>query len=160
MKPAGVETGGVADVAEAPIRRTRRQKVFAVLPTLLTLCNAACGFGAITITAKVGPEHFGGSELFTASQLIFLAMLFDMLDGSAARLTNQTSDFGAQLDSLCDAIIFIREFCGRLLCCSWCVQFCGWRVSTWRRTRRIRTNSSAACHRRLPVASWHRCPSG
>jgi len=106
MKSAGVETGCVADVVETPIRRTRRQKVFAVLPTLLTLCNAACGFGAITITAKVGPEHFGGSELFTASQLIFLAMLFDMLDGSAARLTNQTSDFGAQLDSLCDAISF------------------------------------------------------
>lgn len=84
----------------------RRRKVFAVLPTLLTLCNAASGFAAITITAKVGPEHFGGSELITASQLIFLAMLFDMLDGSAARLTNQTSDFGAQLDSLCDAISF------------------------------------------------------
>jgi len=84
----------------------RRRKVFAVLPTLLTLCNAACGFAAITITAKVGPEHFGGSELISASQLIFLAMLFDMLDGSAARLTNQTSDFGAQLDSLCDAISF------------------------------------------------------
>jgi len=106
MKPAGVETAGGAEAVEPPIRRTRRQKVFAVLPTLLTLCNAACGFGAITITAKVGPEHFGGSELFTASQLIFLAMLFDMLDGSAARLTNQTSDFGAQLDSLCDAISF------------------------------------------------------
>ena len=38
--------------------------------------------------------------------LIFLAMLFDALDGSAARLTNQTTDFGAQLDSLCDAISF------------------------------------------------------
>ncbi len=33
-------------------------------------------------------------------------MLFDMLDGSAARLANQTSDFGAQLDSLCDAVSF------------------------------------------------------
>lgn len=88
-------------------KRTRRQKVFAVLPTLLTLCNAACGFGAITIAAKVGPEKIGGPELLiTAAQLIFLAMLFDMLDGSAARLTNQTSDFGAQLDSLCDAISF------------------------------------------------------
>lgn len=86
--------------------KTRRQKVFAVLPTLLTLCNAACGFAAVTITAKVGPEHFGGTELITASQLIFLAMLFDMLDGSAARLTQQSSDFGAQLDSLCDAISF------------------------------------------------------
>jgi len=93
------------ELAEPP-RKTRRQKVFAVLPTLLTLCNAACGFGAITITAKVGPEHFGGSELITAAQLIFLAMLFDMLDGSAARLTNQTSEFGAQLDSLCDVISF------------------------------------------------------
>ncbi len=87
-------------------RRTRRQKVFAVLPTLLTLCNAACGFGAITIAARVGPEHVGTGDLILASKLIFLAMLFDMLDGSAARLTNQTSDFGAQLDSLCDAISF------------------------------------------------------
>ena len=87
-------------------RRIRHRKVFAVLPTLLTLCNAACGFGAISIAAKVGPDHFQGVELLTASQLIFLAMLFDMLDGSAARLTNQTSDFGAQLDSLSDAISF------------------------------------------------------
>ena len=87
-------------------RRSRRRKVYAVLPTLLTLCNAACGFGAITIAAKVGPEHFDKLELLTAAYLIFLAMLFDMLDGSAARLTNQTSEFGAQLDSLCDAISF------------------------------------------------------
>lgn len=87
-------------------RRIRHRKVFAVLPTLLTLCNAACGFGAISIAAKVGPDHFQGVELITAAQLIFLAMLFDMLDGSAARLTNQTSDFGAQLDSLSDAISF------------------------------------------------------
>ncbi len=87
-------------------RRIRQRKVFAVLPTLLTLCNAACGFGAISIAAKVGPDHFKGVELITAAYLIFLAMLFDMLDGSAARLTNQTSDFGAQLDSLSDAISF------------------------------------------------------
>ena len=90
----------------APRRKIRHRKVFAVLPTLLTLCNAACGFGAISIAAKVGPDHFKGIELITAAQLIFLAMLFDALDGSAARLTNQTSDFGAQLDSLCDAISF------------------------------------------------------
>jgi CDP-diacylglycerol--serine O-phosphatidyltransferase len=86
--------------------RSRRQRVFAVLPTLLTLGNAVCGFGAITITARVGPENFSGSDLFLAAQLIFLAMLFDALDGSAARLTKQTSDFGAQLDSLCDAVSF------------------------------------------------------
>jgi CDP-diacylglycerol--serine O-phosphatidyltransferase len=83
----------------------RRQKLFAVLPTMLTLGNAACGFGAITFAAKWS----GGDpalSLFVASCLIYLAMVFDALDGSAARLTKQTSEFGAQLDSLCDAISF------------------------------------------------------
>ena len=83
-----------------------RQKLVAVLPTLLTLGNAACGFGAITFAAKVGPESADGNHLLVAAILIFLGMVFDMLDGSAARLTKQTSDFGAQLDSLCDAITF------------------------------------------------------
>ncbi len=85
-----------------------------MLPTLLTLGNAVCGFGAITILAQVGPTEsptaeqmqFFAEKMVFASQLIFLAMLFDALDGSAARLTNQTSDFGAQLDSLCDVISF------------------------------------------------------
>lgn len=83
--------------------------MFAVLPTMLTLSNAACGFGAITFAAKLGPTPTGGgtgNELLIAGLLIFLAMLFDALDGSAARLVNQTSDFGAQLDSLCDAVSF------------------------------------------------------
>lgn len=82
----------------------KKQKMIAVFPTLLTLGNAACGFGSITFAAKVGPESGAGNELFIAAGLIFLAMLFDALDGSAARWANQTSEFGAQLDSLCDAI--------------------------------------------------------
>lgn len=84
----------------------RKQKVFAVLPTLLTLGNAASGFGAITFAARVGPTTAYGNELFIAGLLVFAAMLFDMLDGAAARWTRQTSDFGAQLDSLCDGISF------------------------------------------------------
>ncbi len=84
----------------------KRPRMIAVLPTLLTLGNGACGFGAVTFAAKLGPEHAEGRHLLVASLLIFLGMLFDMLDGSAARLTNQTSDIGAQLDSLCDAITF------------------------------------------------------
>ena len=98
-------------------KKSRRQKAFAVLPTLLTLGNAVCGFGAITILARVGPNFDVGLhdptvgwdpalEMVKAAQLIFLAMLFDALDGSAARLTNQTSEFGAMLDSLCDAVSF------------------------------------------------------
>jgi CDP-diacylglycerol--serine O-phosphatidyltransferase len=72
----------------------------------LTLGNAACGFGAITYAARVGPDPAGDQFLFISAVLIFLAMLFDMLDGSVARLARQTSDFGAQLDSLCDAVSF------------------------------------------------------
>lgn len=86
--------------------RLPRPKVFAVLPTLLTLGNAACGFGAITFAAKVGPDPSNGHHLWTAALLIFMAMIFDMLDGSAARWTKQTSDFGAELDSLCDGLSF------------------------------------------------------
>ncbi len=41
-----------------------------------------------------------------SSWLIFLAMIFDALDGHVARLARQTSDFGAQLDSLCDVVTF------------------------------------------------------
>lgn len=85
---------------------TRRKKLFAVLPTLLTLGNAACGFGAITFAAKVGPTTGYANELWIAASLIFVAMIFDMFDGSAARWMNQTSEFGAQLDSLCDSVSF------------------------------------------------------
>jgi CDP-diacylglycerol--serine O-phosphatidyltransferase len=38
--------------------------------------------------------------------LIFLAMIFDALDGHVARLSRTSSDFGAQLDSLCDLVTF------------------------------------------------------
>ena len=91
---------------EQSIKR-KRQVLIAILPTMLTLGNAVCGFGAITFAAKLGPEStVEGNTLLVAALLIFAGMIFDMLDGSAARLTNQTSEMGAQLDSLCDAITF------------------------------------------------------
>lgn len=94
-------------------RRLRhgRQRAFAVLPTVLTLSNAACGFGAITFAAKLGPIDTSPGvrdlqSLWISAFLIFLAMVFDALDGRAARWTKQSSEFGAQLDSLCDALSF------------------------------------------------------
>ena len=84
----------------------RRPRMFAVLPTLLTLGNAVCGFGAITFAAKVVDPATASDFLFIAGLLIFAAMVFDVLDGSAARWANQASEFGAELDSLCDAISF------------------------------------------------------
>jgi CDP-diacylglycerol---serine O-phosphatidyltransferase len=96
-------------------RSTPRRNVFAPLPTLLTLGNAVCGFAAITFAAMVGPQDFTDQVTFTRSsnQMLFasagfilLAMVFDALDGSVARLTKQTTDFGVQLDSLCDVVSF------------------------------------------------------
>lgn len=85
----------------------RRRKMFAVLPTLLTLGNLVCGFGCVTFASKLGPEAAqGGQALLVAAALIYVAMIFDAFDGSVARLTNQTSEFGAILDSLCDMISF------------------------------------------------------
>jgi len=69
-----------------------------VLPTLITLANGYCGLLAIF---KI---HDG--EFYTASYLILIAMIFDMLDGKVARMAGISSRFGAQLDSLCDAISF------------------------------------------------------
>jgi CDP-diacylglycerol---serine O-phosphatidyltransferase len=84
-------------------------KKIAIIPTLLTLANAVCGLAAIACASKIGS---GGSAAdsdpyFTLSGwLIIVAMLFDALDGYVARLAKSASDFGLQLDSLCDAVSF------------------------------------------------------
>jgi CDP-diacylglycerol--serine O-phosphatidyltransferase len=84
-------------------------KRIAILPTLLTLSNGVCGFAAIAYASKIEPKSTA-EELnyyFVLSAcLILAAMLFDVLDGYAARLSKSASDFGGQLDSLCDAISF------------------------------------------------------
>ncbi len=84
-----------------------------LLPSLLTLGNAFCGFLAIvkaTDAAQLAAQgQLGGAALATvetAGLLIFLAMVFDGLDGKVARLTHQTTEFGAQLDSLADVVTF------------------------------------------------------
>jgi len=100
-------------VAKNPADRWRGQKkprrrrlTLAVLPTLLTLGNGVCGMAAIAVATSALLEWTPQDQLFVAGLLIFGGMVFDALDGSAARMTGQSSEFGAQLDSLCDAITF------------------------------------------------------
>ena len=54
------------------------------------------------------PEWTSETQLLIAGTLIFGGMSLTRLDGSAARLTSQESQFGAELDSLCDAITSAR----------------------------------------------------
>lgn len=102
----------------------KRILTVAVLPTLFTLANLLCGFYAITIASRIEAPHSATEipraekisfhpnpqsdvhNMFLAAALIFLAMVFDALDGHMARLVNHTTDFGAQLDSLADLVTF------------------------------------------------------
>jgi CDP-diacylglycerol--serine O-phosphatidyltransferase len=87
-------------------RRKRRRLTLAVLPTLLTLGNGVCGLAAIAVAMSDNLDWSDQQKLLVAGILIFVGMVFDALDGSAARMTGQESQFGAQLDSNCDVITF------------------------------------------------------
>jgi CDP-diacylglycerol--serine O-phosphatidyltransferase len=79
----------------------------AIIPTLLTLGNAVCGFAAVVLASKITPDQPDTLRFFAFSGWLILgAMIFDSLDGYVARLSKTASDFGGQLDSLCDAISF------------------------------------------------------
>lgn len=87
--------------------RQRRKITFPALPTAFTLANGVCGLAAITIVTSPPTDVYSQIDLaFYAAVLIFLGMVFDVLDGHVARMTNQTSQFGKELDSLCDVITF------------------------------------------------------
>ena len=83
-------------------------KKIAVLPTLLTLGNGICGFVAITYAAKIPAAAMAETEAYFAyaGWFILFGMVFDMLDGYVARLAKSASDFGGELDSLCDVVTF------------------------------------------------------
>jgi CDP-diacylglycerol--serine O-phosphatidyltransferase len=97
-----------------PVRNRRQSsglilRSISILPATFTLLNGLFGFGAIHMATRVvdGKQKLGDwGDLEIACWFIFLAMLCDMLDGRLARWARKTSDFGAQLDSLCDAISF------------------------------------------------------
>lgn len=72
--------------------------IIAFIPNLITLLNLACGTVA-TIFAIEG-------DLGKAAILIFVAGLFDFLDGFSARLLKAYSEIGKELDSLADVISF------------------------------------------------------
>jgi CDP-diacylglycerol--serine O-phosphatidyltransferase len=85
-------------------RRHQPSRGMYVLPSLFTSGNIAAGYYAITqsVQGSVGdPVHFDHAAL-----AIGFAILFDGLDGRIARMTNTTSDFGKELDSLADVITF------------------------------------------------------
>jgi CDP-diacylglycerol---serine O-phosphatidyltransferase len=69
-----------------------------LLPNLLTTAGLFSGFYAVVSSMN---EHF-----ISAAVAIFIAMIFDGLDGRVARMTNTQSEFGAEYDSMADMLSF------------------------------------------------------
>lgn len=78
--------------------RKRLVNRVAILPTLITLGNLISGFGSIVAASR--------GQFDQACWFIFVAMLCDAMDGKVARLTKTTTNFGGELDSLCDVVSF------------------------------------------------------
>ncbi len=87
--------------------RKRRVKYITILPSLITILNGVFGFIAIALISKeVKPDVGPWSSFAVAGYWVLAAMCADMLDGRLARMSQSTSSFGGQLDSLCDMISF------------------------------------------------------
>jgi len=82
----------------APRRRPQLRQGIIILPSAFTLGNLFFGIYALVTAAR-------GDLIWAAWYIIFAAIL-DLADGRIARFTRTGSDFGAELDSLVDAISF------------------------------------------------------
>lgn len=69
-----------------------------ILPSLFTAANLGAGFLSILLAIN--------NEYTPAAWAIIVAMVMDILDGRVARLTNSTSAFGIEFDSLADLVSF------------------------------------------------------
>jgi CDP-diacylglycerol---serine O-phosphatidyltransferase len=92
------------DVPDQRRDHRRFRKGMYILPSLFTSLNIAAGYYAISQTISGTPAEPWHFDL--AAKAIGFAILFDGLDGRIARMTNTTSDFGRELDSLADVITF------------------------------------------------------
>jgi len=93
------------------LRRNWRKGIY-IVPSLLTTANIFCGFIAI-MESLLGNQWIARGEMLVAAEhfnkaalAIGFAALFDLLDGRIARMTNTTSEFGIELDSIADVVSF------------------------------------------------------
>ena len=86
------------EMTEQNIVNVMKIRLFTI-PNMITLANLLAGAIAVIITLQYHNYTF-------ALGLVILAAIFDFLDGFTARLLNQQSPLGVQLDSLADDITF------------------------------------------------------
>lgn len=79
-------------------KKTEKRKGIFILPNLFTSASLFGGFYAIVAAIQGRYE--------AAAIAIIISSVFDALDGRIARITNTTSYFGTQYDSLSDLVAF------------------------------------------------------
>jgi CDP-diacylglycerol--glycerol-3-phosphate 3-phosphatidyltransferase len=79
----------------------------------LTLPNMLTGFRFVAAPGLLWLAWYGHGVAFMG--LLAVTFLTDLLDGMAARLTGQVTQFGATLDSWADVIIYLTI----AVCCWW-----------------------------------------
>ena len=85
-------------MTEQKISSTAKSKGIYLLPNLFTTAGLFSGFYAVVASMN--------GQFAAAAIAIFVAMIFDGLDGRVARMTNTQSEFGAEYDSMADIVSF------------------------------------------------------
>lgn len=76
----------------------KRRRGVHLIPNILTTGNLFSGLASVVLVSH--------GKFEAAAIAILIAMIFDVLDGTSARLTDSTSEFGVEYDSLSDLISF------------------------------------------------------
>jgi len=123
MPPNTAHDRNQTDIQARRLQQRFRKWVF-VIPSLLTTANIFCGFYSVMeslagarflalVGLNNGSEHLGPTAIAAATEhfdraaiTIGFAALFDLLDGRVARMTDTTSEFGLELDSIADVVSF------------------------------------------------------
>ena len=97
MSASPTHEGSLPEAAGESAPKPPRRSIY-LLPNLLTTASLFSGFYAIVAAID---KHFA-----PAGMAVFVAMIFDSLDGRIARLTHTESAFGKEYDSLSDMVSF------------------------------------------------------
>jgi CDP-diacylglycerol--serine O-phosphatidyltransferase len=87
----------MANEKDKSVKKVRHQSIY-LLPNLFTTGCLFAGFYSIIMAVN--------GDFEKSAVAIFVAMVLDSLDGRVARLTNSTSSFGENYDSLADIVSF------------------------------------------------------
>lgn len=76
----------------------KKKRAVPFLPNFITTMSLFCGFYSIMFSLK--------ANFYMAAVFILISAFIDGIDGRVARMTNSTSEFGKEYDSLSDLVAF------------------------------------------------------